>query len=259
MYHVVRFMAAAALIAAAPFTPQASAQEKDVIVFAAASLTDSLDDVDAAFSKETGVKVAASFAASSALAKQIEHRVPADVFISADLEWMAFVDSRLLIKRETKFNFLGNRLVLIAPKASKLDTVEIANGFDIARFAGGGRIAVADVNAVPAGLYAKAALETLGAWAAAEPKLALAENTRAALASVARGEAPIGIVYATDAAAEPNVRIIGVFPEGSYPQITYSAAVTTASSNADAGRYINFLRGEAAKTIFERYGFSYLK
>ena len=243
-------------------TPPLAAQEQ-ITVFAAASLKNALDDANAAFAKASGVKVVASYAASSALAKQIEQGAPADVFVSADLQWMDYAAERKLIKPDTRVNLLGNKLVLIAPQDSKLDKVTIAKGpgdlpFDIARLAGDGRIAVADVKAVPAGLYAKAALESLGAWTAAEGKLAMAENVRATLAFVARGETPIGIVYATDAKIEPKVKIVGVFPDSSYPPVTYPMAATAVATNAGVARYLEFLRRPAAKAIFERYGFSFL-
>jgi len=252
-----RLFAAFALFAAVAGTPLPATAQQSITLFAAASLKNALDDADAAFTKATGVKVAASFAASSALAKQIEAGAPADVFISADLRWMDYVAGKSLIKADTRTNLLGNKLVLIAPKDSKLDHVAIAQGFNIAKLAGDGRIAVADVKAVPAGLYAKAALEKLGAWAAAEPKLAQAENVRATLAFVARGETPLGIVYETDAKIEPKVKIVGTFPDGSYPPVTYPVAATAASKPA-AARYVQFLRGSAAKAIFEKYGFSFL-
>jgi molybdate transport system substrate-binding protein len=226
-------------------------------VFAAASMKNALDDVNASFTKISGIKVVTSYAASSALAKQLESGAPADIFVSADLQWMDYVAGKNLIKPDTRVNLLGNRLVLIASKDSKLDKVEIAKGFDIDKLAGDGRIAVADVNSVPAGRYAKAALETLGAWAAAESKLAMAENVRATLAFVARGEAPIGIVYDTDAKVEPNVKIVGAFPDSSYPPVTYPVAAT-ASAKPDAARYLQFLLSKAAKSIFEKFGFSYL-
>src|SRR6185437_15698107 len=211
-----RLLAVLGLLAAIAGAQPAVAQES-ITVFAAASLKNALDDTDATFTKATGVKVVASYAASSALAKQIESGAPADVFISADLKWMDYVADKKLIKADTRVNLLGNRLVLIAPADSKLGNVKIEKGFDIAKLAGDGRIAVADVKAVPAGLYAKAALENLGAWAAAEPKL------------------------------EPKVRIIGVFPDGSYPPVTYPAAETAASKSSAAARYLTFLRGAAAK------------
>ena len=251
------------VFAALAAAPQRAAAQETVTVFAAASLRNALDDVDAAFTKATGVKVSASYAASSALAKQIAQGAPADVYVSANIKWMDFLEEKKLVAPGSRINLLGNRLVLIAPRDSKLDhmTIGIGSGelgFDIARLAGSGRIAVADVKAVPAGLYAKAALISLGAWAAAEPKLAQAENVRATLAYVARGETPLGIVYATDAKIEPNVKIVGVFPEGSHPAITYPAAGITASQNAQVMRYLHFLQTPAAKAAFEKYGFSFL-
>jgi molybdate transport system substrate-binding protein len=245
------------LAAASPLS-HAVAQEQTLTVFAAASMKNALDDANAAYTKSTGVKVVASYAASSALAKQIEQGAPADVFISADLQWMDYVAQKKLIKPDTRVNLLGNRLVLIAPADSKLDKVTIAKPFDIAKLAGNDRIAVADVKAVPAGLYAKAALESLGGWAAAEPKLAMAENVRATLAFVARGETPIGIVYATDAKVEPKVKIVGVFPDGSHPPVVYPIAATATTTNAATLRYLDFLRTGPARTIFEKYGFSVL-
>jgi len=248
--------AAFALLLTLAVPPPAAAQDS-ITVFAAASLKNALDDADAAFTKATDVKVTASYAASSALAKQIEQGAPADVFVSADLKWMDYLAERKLIDPTTRVNLLGNKLVLIAAKDSKLDHVTIGKGFDIAKLAGDGRIAVADVKAVPAGLYAKAALTSLDAWAAAEPKLAQAENVRATLAFVARGETPLGIVYETDAKIEPKVKIVGVFPEGSYPSVIYPIAETADSKNANAARYLAFLRTNAAKAIFDKYGFSY--
>jgi len=250
-------VAIVALLAAC--VPHGAVAQQSVTVFAAASLKNALDDVDAAFAQTTGTNVTASYEASSSLARQIEAGAPADVFISADLRWMDYVAERKLIRPDSRTNLLGNRLVLIAPKDAKLDNVAIGPSFDIARLAGDGRIAVADVKAVPAGLYAKAALEKLGAWGAAEPKLAQAENVRATLAFVARGETPLGIVYATDAQIEPKVKIVGSFPDGSYPPVTYPvAAIADAKNKEAATRYIAFLHSTAAKAIFEKYGFSYL-
>jgi molybdate transport system substrate-binding protein len=244
-----------ALVAALP--AQAQAQNKTITVFAAASMKNAIDDINVAFTKATGVKAVASLAASSALAKQIEQGAPADVFASADVEWMDYVAGKKLIKDDSRINLLGNKLVLIAPRDSKIDNVTIGPGFDIATLAGDGRIAVADVRAVPAGKYAKAALEKLGGWAKAEPKLAAAENVRAALALVGRGEAPLGIVYETDAKIEKNVKIVGYFPEDSHPPITYPVALT-ANAKPEAARYLSFLRSSVAKTVFETYGFTFL-
>jgi molybdate transport system substrate-binding protein len=253
-----RLFSLLAFLLALSGAPQPLIAHEQITVFAAASLKNALDDVNAAFTKDTGIKVVASYEASSALAKQIEQGAPADVFISADLRWMDYVAERKLINPDTRANLLGNKLVLIAPADSKLGKVDISQGFDIAKLAGDGRIAVADVKAVPAGLYAKAALEKLGAWAAAEPKLAQAENVRATLAFVARGETPLGIVYETDAKIEPKVKTIGTFPDDSYPPVTYPVAATADTKKPDVGRYFAFLRSPAAKAIFEKYGFSYL-
>jgi molybdate transport system substrate-binding protein len=170
---------------------------------------------------------------------------------------MDYADTHKLIKPETRVNLLGNRLVLIAAKDSKLDRIEITKGFDIAKLAGDGRIAVAGVKAVPAGIYAKTALERLGAWTSAEPKITMAENVRATLALVTRGKTPIGIVYETDAKIEPSVKIIGTFPADSHPAIVYPVAATVTAKPETAG-YLTFLRSAAAKAIFEQYGFTFL-
>ena len=241
---------------------QPAVAQNTLTVFAAASMRNALDDANAAFSKQAGIKILASYASTAALVKQIEQGAPADVFISADLKWMNYATEQKLVDAATQVNLLGNRLVLIAATQSKLDKVTLAAGLDIATLAGDGRIAVANVTSVPAGLYAKAALTSLGLWQAAEPKLAQAENVRAALAYVARGETAIGIVYETDAKAEPGVKVVGVFPESSHPPVIYPVAATLDTRNpqkhAQAARYLNFLRSGAAKAIFEKYGFSFL-
>src|ERR1700759_4037684 len=162
-------------------------------------MKNALDDIDAAFAARTGIKVNASYAASSTLAKQIEQGAPADIFVSADTDWMDYATSRKTINEPTRVNLLGNSIVLIAPKDSKIDNVTIGPGFDLAKLAGDGKIATGDVKAVPVGKYAQAALEKLGSWQAAAPKFAMAESVRAALALVGRGEAAVGIVYSTDA------------------------------------------------------------
>jgi len=239
-----------------PADPCAS-QDKTITVFAAASMKNALDDVNAAFTKSTSIKAVASYAASSALIKQIENGAPADVFVSADLDWMDYGTQHKLIKDDTRVNLLGNRLVLIAPRDSKIGNVTIAPGFDLAKLVGNGRIVTADVRAVPVGKYAKAALEKLGAWAAAEPKFAMTENVRAALTLVARGEAPLGIVYETDAKVEPNVKIVGAFPADSHPPIVYPVALTV-NAKPEAARYLAFLRSPTAKAVFEAYGFTFL-
>jgi molybdate transport system substrate-binding protein len=237
--------------------PFPAVAQETLTVFAAASLKNALDDVDTAFAKASGIKVTASYAASSTLVKQIGEGAPADVFASADIDWMDYAQQKKLIKDGTRVNLLGNRLVLIAPKNSPLGDVAIGPDFDLAALAGDGRIVTGDVRAVPVGRYAKAALEKLGAWANAAPKMAMSENVRAALALVARGEAPLGIVYETDAKVEPGVKIIGTFPADSHPPIVYPFAAT-AGAKPQAERYLAFLRSTAAKAIFERYGFTML-
>ena len=205
----------------------AAAQDKSLTVFAAASMKNALDEIDAAYTAKTGVRITVSYAASSALAKQIEQGAPADVFISADTDWMDYATSKKTINESSRVNLLGNSIVLIAPKDSKVDNVELSRaGFDLAKLAGDGRIATGDVKSVPVGKYAKAALEKLGSWQAAESKFAMAESVRAALTLVARGEAVLGIVYATDAKVEPGVRIVGTFPADSHPAIVYPVAAT---------------------------------
>ena len=232
----------------------AHTKDKTITVLAAASLTNALDDVDTAFTKQSGIKVVARYGASSALAKQIEQGAPADVFASANLQWM---DHCVHKKGDTRVNLLGNKLVLIAAKDAKFDHVTIGPGFDLAKLAGDGRVATGDVREVPVGLYAKAALERLGAWATVEPKMAMAENVRLALGLVARGEAPLGIVYETDAKTEPAVKVIGVFPDNTHDPIIYPVALT-ANAKSDAVQYLSFLRSQTAKSIFEKYGFNFL-
>jgi molybdate transport system substrate-binding protein len=238
--------------------PQPSvAQDKTLTVFAAASMKNALDDINAEFTKKTGVKVVASYAASSALMKQIESGAPADIFASADLDWMNYGSQKKVIKDDSRINLLGNKLVLIAPKDSKLGNVTIGQGFDLAKLAGDGRVTTGDVKSVPVGKYAKAALEKLGSWKAAEPKFAMAESVRAALTLVSRGEAPLGIVYETDAKIDPGVKIIGAFPADSHEPITYPVAATV-NAKPEAAAYLAFLRGPQSKDIFEKYGFTLL-
>jgi molybdate transport system substrate-binding protein len=191
------------------------------------------------------------------LAKQIEQGAPADIFVSADTDWMDYATAKKTINDATRVNLLGNSIVLIAPKDSKIDNVTIGAGFDLARLAGDGRIATGDVKSVPVGKYAKAALEKLGAWQAAEAKFAMADSVRAALTLVARDEAVLGIVYATDAKIEPGVKIVGTFPADSHPPIIYPVAATT-TAKPEASDYLAFLRSPAAKAVLEKYGFVYL-
>lgn len=237
--------------------PARLAAQETIVVFAAASLKNAIDDINAAFSKQAGLRIAASYAASPALARQIEQGAPADIFISADREWMDYAEQKQLIRPDTRADLLGNRLVLITHKNSKIPEVVIDENFDLAALAGDGRIAIGDTRVVPAGKYAKQALGKLGAWAKAAPKLAMTENVRAALAFVARGEVPLGIVYETDARIEPQVKIIGRFPESSHAPIVYPVAMTMRAT-LSALSYLDFLRASDARTIFEKYGFSVL-
>ena len=250
-------LAGAAMLAFVAAAAPSRAQAADVLVFAAASLKNAMDDAVAAFEKNGGDKVNVSYGASSALAKQLEAAAPADMFVSADLDWMDYAEKRSLIRSETRKNFLGNRLVLVAPASSDVK-VEIAPDFPLATLLGGGRLSIADPDAVPAGKYGKAALEKLGVWRSVEDKLARAENVRAALFFVARGEAPLGIVYQTDAAAEKGVKIAGVFPENTHPPIVYPIALTSRSKTPAAAKFLAFLESPAAKPLFERQGFTVL-
>jgi molybdate transport system substrate-binding protein len=197
---------------------QAAAQNHDVLVFAAASLKNALDDVAAQWQRQAGKKVAISYAGSNSLIRQIELGAPADIFVSADTDWMDYGQQKNLIKPETRTDLLGNRIVLVAPKDSPAK-VDLQPGVDLAAALKGGRLAMANVDAVPAGKYGKAALEKLGAWDRVKDRIAQAESVRAALVLVARGEAPLGIVYQTDAASEPTVRIVATFPDDTHPPI----------------------------------------
>jgi molybdate transport system substrate-binding protein len=232
----------------------AHAQGRDVLVFGAASLKNALDDANAQYQHDAGHKVVVSYGASSALAKQIENGAPADIFISADLDWMDYVAERKLIKPDTRFNLLGNKLVLIAPANSTIN-LTIAASFPLAQALGNGRLAMADPSSVPAGKYGKAALEALGVWASVAGKIAPAPDVRATLVFVSRGEAPLGIVYQTDAAADKGVKIVGTFPESTHPPIIYPTAVTMASTHPDAAAYVGFLKSPPAKPAFEKQGF----
>jgi molybdate transport system substrate-binding protein len=256
MHRLAGLFAAFAILCGSVSSP-ALAQDKSLTVFAAASMKNALDDIDAAYTAKSGVKIAASYAASSALAKQIEQGAPADIFLSADTDWMDYTTAKKAIDEPTRVNLLGNSIVLIVPKDSKVDNVAIGSGFDLAKLAGDGKIATADVKSVPVGKYAKASLEKLGAWTAAEPKFAMTENVRAALALVARGEVALGIVYSTDAKVEPGVKIVGTFPPDSHPAIIYPVAATT-TAKSEAADYLAFLRSATAKAVFEKYGFKFL-
>ena len=237
----------------------APARGKSIVVFAAASLTDVLGEIDKAYTAKTGVEVKASFAASSALARQIENGAKAEVFFSADEEWMDYLAQRKLLKDKTRADVVGNRLVLIAPRDSRLTAIEIKPGLRLDAALGEvGHIATGDPDSVPVGKYARAALTKFGTWESVERRRVRAENVRAALAYVARGEANLGIVYATDAQAEKKVKIVGTFPRDSHAPIRYPIAVTTAGS-AEGAKYAEFVRSGESAEIFARYGFEVLK
>ncbi|MDE2445612.1 MAG: molybdate ABC transporter substrate-binding protein [Alphaproteobacteria bacterium] len=247
------------LIVAAALLAQSScsiAADK-INVFAAASLKTALDQVNAQWKAETGKQAIITYAASNALAKQIEAGAPADVFFSADLAWMAYLQDKGLVAKGSDVPLLGNQIVLVAAKDSKVD-IRIEKDFKLAEAIGTSKLAMGNVDSVPAGKYGKAALESLGVWPLVEGKVAQAENVRAALKLVDTGEASLGIVYASDAKADPAVKVIGAFPDNSHSPIIYPAAVLSDSKNEDAQTFVTYLRSTKAKAIFEAQGFSTL-
>lgn len=227
------------------------------IVFAAASMKTALDPAGAAWNADTGKTVLIAYASSATLAKQVEQGAPADIFISADLKWMDYLEKAKLIRAGTRRNLFGNKLVLIEPSDVHVK-LEIANGFDLAGAAGDGKIAVCAIDSCPAGIYAKEALESLGVFAGVEPKLAQADNVRNALILVSRGEAKFGIVYATDARADPKVKLVGTFPASSHSPIIYPVALIAASANPDAEFFLAYLTSQAAARFFVEQGFEIL-
>ena len=253
-----RRVAAALLLLPGLLFAAPPARAADLVVFAAASLKEALDAAAAAYQKQGGEPAKISYAASSTLAKQIENGAPADLFVSADLDWMDYLQKRNLIRPATRKSLLGNRLVIVEPADARV-SLAIATGFDLAGALHGGHLAMADPASVPAGKYGRAALEKLGVWDRVKAAVAPAENVRAALLFVSRKEAPLGIVYATDAAADPGVKVAGVFPEDTHPPIVYPIAVTATSTNPTASRLLAFLASPAARPIFEKYGFTVLQ
>ena len=244
----VSILAALTLGAASPATT--------IDVFAAASLKEAVDDAGAAYRAKTGVKVRATYASSAALAKQIDQGAPADLFVSADTEWMDWSVKRNLMDAGTRRTVASNTLVLIAPLDSKIKPFSIGRGAPLLTLADGGRIAVGETASVPAGIYAKSAFTNLGIWDQVKDHLAQGENVRAALAFVARGEAPLGVVYATDAKAEPKVKVIATFPESSHAPIVYPAAVVRASKQGAAAKaFLSYLAGRDGQAILRRRGF----
>ena len=236
----------------------ARAQASGLVIFAAASLKNALDEIAADWSKAASRPMPKiSYASSSVLAKQMEQGAPADLFLSADLDWMDYVARKDLIVADTRVNLLGNKIVLIAPRDSKT-TLDVKKGFDLAKALNGGRLAMGNVDSVPAGKYGKEALEKLGAWDGVKDKTAQADNVRAALLLVSRGEAPLGIVYSTDAAAETNVKTVGTFPEDSHAPIIYPATVIKESKANDARPFLDYLKSIKARPSFEKQGFTVL-
>jgi molybdate transport system substrate-binding protein len=232
-----------------------TAQAGEIVVFAAASLKNALDEATRVYQKQSGDTVKISYAASSALARQIEAAAPAQIFISADLDWMDYLQQHNLIQTASRKNWLGNKLVLAGP-ADAAQTIDIKPGFDLAGALHGGKLAMADPASVPAGKYGKAALEKLGVWASVMAAVARAENVRTALLLVSRREAPLGIVYRTDVAADPGTKAVGVFPEDSHPPILYPIALTTSGKEPAAARFLAFLGSAEVKPIFEKQGFT---
>ncbi len=230
------------------------AAARDVVVFAAASLKTALDEVAEKFALDTGTSVVTSFAGSSVLARQISFGAPADVFISASSEWMDQLQTSGHITADSRFDLLSNRLVLIAHGAGA-PAVDVSPEMDVLNMLKGGRLAMALVDAVPAGIYGKAALTSLGLWPTVAPHLAQTDNVRAALALVAAGEAPLGIVYATDATASDAVTVVGTFPAESHPPIIYPVAATASSTHPETAAFLRFLRGPEARAAFVRQGF----
>jgi molybdate transport system substrate-binding protein len=234
----------------------ASFASDTLTVFAAASTTNAVTEIGGIFSKRYPVKVRTSFASSSTLAKQIENGAPANLYISANVKWMDYLEKKELIENSSRIDLLGNRLVLIVPVDSKVSRVQIAPGFDLLSIIAKSRLAMGDPDHVPAGLYGKQALAQLGVWSAVEKQVARAKDVRAALALVERGEAPIGLVYATDAAITAKVKVVGTFPQTSHRPIVYPAAVVAGGRTAAADRFMALLRSPQAAAVFEKYGFS---
>jgi len=249
--HILACLVFAAVVLPSPAAAQTRA---DVTIFAAASLRDALDELAREYERQGRGKAAISYAGSPMLARQIEKGAPADLFISADTDWMDYMAARGLIRIETRVNLLSNRLVLIAPADSRAQ-LTVSRGFPLAALLGDRRLAMADPDSVPAGKYGRAALEGLGVWGEVAPKVARTENVRAALALVARAETPFGIVYRTDALAERRVRVVGEFAQSLHPEIVYPAAVVASSRSRIAYEYLRHLRSHAAFAVWQRHGF----
>lgn len=247
---VVAGIVSTLIVSASPHAQGSNA----IVVYAAANLKNVIDEMMAAWRSRGGQPVVASYSHAPALAKQIEQGAPADIFVSADVDWMDYVDKLNLIDRKTRVDLVGNSLVLIAASDDPV-RLELKPGVDLAGATGDGRIAVCTIASCPGGKYAKAALEGLGIWDAVRPKLVDQETIRVALAAVARGEAKFAIVYSTDAAIEPKVRVVDRFPEGSHPPVVFPAAIVAGSKHPGATAFFDFLRSPDGAAVFEKYGF----
>ncbi|SCY88452.1 molybdate ABC transporter substrate-binding protein [Desulfoluna spongiiphila] len=230
--------------------------QADVVVFAAASTTNAVTEIGELYAARNHGRMVPSFASSSTLAKQIGNGAPADVYLSANTKWMNYIDTKGLVTKESRFDLLNNRIVLISPSQSTLPDMDVTQGFAPSAALGkNGRLAMGDPDHVPAGMYGKKALETLHSWDDVKDRLAPMKDVRAALVLVERGEAPLGLVYATDAAISNKVRVVGTFPETCHPAIVYPVAAVKGGNSTEAKRFLDFLRTPEARAVFEKYGF----
>ncbi len=259
MRRALNALALTLALACAAFPLAASGQTPSggPVIFAAASMKTALDAIAAAWTAKNGKSPSIVYGSSAVLAKQIEQGAPADIFISADVNWMDYLDKAKLIRADTRHNVLGNALVLIEPADSGV-ALKIEPGFDLAGAVGDGKIAVCTIASCPGGIYAKQSLEKLGIWDKVAPKLAQADNIRSALNLVSRGEAHFGIVYATDAKADPKVKVVDIFPESTHSPVVYPVAILEASKNSDATAFVAFLSSQAATKILLDQGFTIL-
>jgi len=257
MYRIIVFSVILTLTFVIGISERSLADESEsVTVFAAASTTNAVTEIGSLFENRKMGKFKSSFASSSTVAKQIEQGAPADIYISANIKWMDYLESKNMIEPGSRFDLLNNRIVLIAPKDSSISHIDIRPGFDLVTLLGDGRFSMGDPDHVPAGIYGMKALEKLGVWASVEKRVARAKDVRAALALVERGETPLGQVYATDAAISDKVKIVGIFPLECHPPVVYPVAVVAGHKSKVAMLFIDFLKGPEARSVFEKYGFT---
>ncbi|TKI07396.1 molybdate ABC transporter substrate-binding protein [Martelella alba] len=254
--HTLKWVAGAVLTAGMAFQATAASDGGKVTVFAAASLTNAMQDIAKTYQKEHKVDIVSSFASSSTLARQIEQGAPANLFISADQQWMDYAQNKQTIVNDTRYTLLGNDLVLVAPKSSQQGTVKIDKQTDWKSLLKGQKLAVGDPDHVPAGIYAKDALQHLGAWDTVSPEMARANDVRAALALVERQEAALGIVYGSDAVASKGVKVVGEFPQDSHKPVEYPMALIKGNDTAAAKAFYDYLKTPAAAAVFKQYGFT---